>query len=172
MGSDISMMQYGPGHPAWKDDQESAEHHRRAIGVAHLAAAVVNHLGELAPGALMGATRLRPALANLRAALTDLRAYEIQTGYGVSGGGTLVPLDVGPTRRQEETEKHPYFPSAYTIVHVDTFDQGRDVRHMTETQAEAESWVRRTYGDRIKQDGADRVLVVHRGRVITSFNVG
>jgi hypothetical protein len=61
----------------------------------------------------------------------------------------------------------------FGIYHWDTFDNETYMVDEADTLAKAESVVKKTYGERIRDTGADQVDIVDsKGNVVKSYKIG
>jgi hypothetical protein len=61
----------------------------------------------------------------------------------------------------------------FGVYHWDTFDNATLLLREADTLEEAETWVMKHYGDRVRANGADRADIVDlEGNVVKKFNVG
>jgi hypothetical protein len=61
----------------------------------------------------------------------------------------------------------------FGIYHWDTFDNETFLAGEKDTLEEAQEFVSKKYGDRIRSDGADRVDIVNKkGTVVKRFSIG
>jgi hypothetical protein len=63
-------------------------------------------------------------------------------------------------------------PGAYLVFHWDTFDNETILMHSCDTFDAAKAWVVVHYSGRLRGNGADRVDVVHKGKVVKRYSVG